>query len=842
MKSVEMKQESIALETIETHICEAALSISEKNLIPHQILDRISSSILDKIREKITSNPHFIKKRPLLLNKDDVRSMGDNLTVGNASSYQSWLHRDCFNRLIYLLSSDGTLKCPYFNIPQQIKRLLIIHIDHEILKSVNYVIAIRRELLKLTLDVDLRKSDKEKEYLCSFLASAMLFEKMLLPALGKALSQLKFRDISLSPMSLNVKLNPDDMRDDAAFFRYFMFAPTSNYFMRLILYRLKNHETKNGYDKNGEVWPFYYLGEKNISYIFKNWTHEQLQGLGFDVMEGISIKTFSKVSMLLSVLSSTEGNLSEEPWPPFLLSILSKEVSSDSVAQEYFMHCPDAITSKCGPGKKETFLDNSVDLSESSISFRKALNAIKTIVRTPLRRQNRADVISSNRKKKRKVISELKLLKDQISSTFGPAAAENIIFYIDWLDLLFSQAKLSVKSISNYAKDAEELLLIAPDDKPLRVLNPEELLALLQQTLAKYESPNIMKGLKSFLDFLETATAGSFKSPNWRTNALRKDELRSQKPLVFPEQVKLAIDNMGQFFFRHLGRYVNTKAYVKSYRIAAHKSEIIYHLVMLAYYAGLRIMEFANLLVGNVIYDDGVVLCVRSTKTKNGVRNIPLSMLLPEWYLEEFLIYWKRRKSSAINSDRLFPWHNGGPIDQSYLTTEITRLFESVGVPGITAHILRHSFANWFLLRWFFCFRPEYVSDEIPFLSYDLFSGPSITRFKGLFPIECRAEGGSPVQHALAVLARLIGHGGPIVTMERYIHVGDWLFYFLSKGRDEKQLSITSRQAADLLQVSHQTLPKALKGKKKKNLIYREILSYQLGECKKCFEWVKFRG
>ncbi len=78
------------------------------------------------------------------------------------------------------------------------------------------------------------------------------------------------------------------------------------------------------------------------------------------------------------------------------------------------------------------------------------------------------------------------------------------------------------------------------------------------------------------------------------------------------------------------------------------------------------------------------------------------------------------------------------------------------------------------------------------------------------------------------------------MTMERYIHVGDWLFYFLSKGRDEKQLSITSRQAADLLQVSHQTLPKALKGKRKKNLVFREILSYQLGECKKCFDWVKF--
>jgi len=150
----------------------------------------------------------------------------------------------------------------------------------------------------------------------------------------------------------------------------------------------------------------------------------------------------------------------------------------------------------------------------------------------------------------------------------------------------------------------------------------------------------------------------------------------------------------------------------------------------------------------------------------------------------------------------------------------------------VTAHILRHAFPNWFLLRWFFIFYPEYKADDIPFLKYELFQEESLARFKRLFPLDCFADM-SPITHALAVLARLLGHGGPIVTLEKYVHITDWIFHFMSRGFEEKKVSITSRQAEQLLQVSNPTLPDALKGRGKKTLSYKRILSYQVKEFKK---------
>ena len=49
---------------------------------------------------------------------------------------------------------------------------------------------------------------------------------------------------------------------------------------------------------------------------------------------------------------------------------------------------------------------------------------------------------------------------------------------------------------------------------------------------------------------------------------------------------------------------------------------------------------------------------------------------------------------------------------------------------------------------------------------------------------------------------------------------------------EERKISITSRQAEQLLQVSNPTLPDALKGRVKKTLSYKEILYYQVEEFK----------
>lgn len=808
------------LEPIELHIREKAQGIAERKLIPRQVLDRVAEVLIDKIREKSLKNHDYPTRKPLILHKADVKEIGDSLIIGNPASYQTWLHRDSFNRVVFVLNIDLTLKAPFFYIPQQIQRMLIIHVDHQMLKNLEYIIAIREALLAFNMG-KIAKKDETDDCLCSFLAAAMLFGKMTFPDVEKIFAWLKFCDISLSPVSLSLKLNNADTRDTAAFYRYFLPAPASNYFLRLMLSCCKSDRAERGRSKlrpNDIAFPGWQDKIKKIHYIFTKWTKNRLQLRGLDTPNGISIETFRQASMLLSILILPDSG--ERLYPPFILSVLSKGITSDSVAWPYFIHCPQPLKIEA-TDQKNCSLRNSVKKAEAATPFQDVMADVKFLIRTPLRTANLGNT-RSLRVQRMEIVSGLKSIKERCRDSMRSAESENLVFFVEWLESLFSQSKPSIKTITNYAKDAEELLIIAPWDKSIIALGTE-LETLLRQILDKKKSAAVTNGLRSFLYYLTTVT-GTFKAPN-----LHKEEMPSQKPLVFPEQVQAALNNMGLFFFRHLGRYSNQEAYIKNYRIASHKSEIILHLVMLAFYAGLRIVEFRSLLIGNVIYDDGIMLCVTTSKTSNGVRNIPLSILLPQWYLEDFLAYWRRRKKSAKADSLLFPWHDGGFIDKSFLTNEIKRLFESVGVPKVTAHILRHAFPNWFLLRWFFIFYPEYEYDDIPFLEYELFQDESLTRFKRLFPLDCFTDM-SPITHALAVLARLLGHGGPIVTLEKYVHITDWIFHFMSRGFEEKEVSISSRQAEQLLQVSNPTLSDTLKGREKKTRSYKKLLSYQVKE------------
>jgi hypothetical protein len=250
-------------------------------------------------------------------------------------------------------------------------------------------------------------------------------------------------------------------------------------------------------------------------------------------------------------------------------------------------------------------------------------------------------------------------------------------------------------------------------------------------------------------------------------------------------------------------------------------------MINLGFYAGVRASEFAHLKVANVIYDEGPVLCIRKTKTANGVRNIPINLLAPESYLKTFIEYYKERKKIASGNELLFPNYKGSLWDTSHLASEVRRIFESIGIRDLRFHYLRHAFANWFLMRWFVAFHANYVPVDLPFIENELFHEPYIKKLKKLILGMNNKTGQDTFTYALAVLARLIGHGGPIVTMQKYIHCGDWFFYLLSKGSEAMEVQIVSRQAEDLLQLSYSSLPDKFKGRGKKKLTFGEILYYQ---------------
>ena len=73
-------------------------------------------------------------------------------------------------------------------------------------------------------------------------------------------------------------------------------------------------------------------------------------------------------------------------------------------------------------------------------------------------------------------------------------------------------------------------------------------------------------------------------------------------------------------------------------------------------------------------------------------------------------------------------------------------------------------------------------------------------------------KGQNTFTYALAALARLMGHGGPIITLEAYVHVVDWLLYCINKKTEnEKAMSLSVKKLSYFCQVSEETIRELIK-------------------------------
>jgi len=409
--------------------------------------------------------------------------------------------------------------------------------------------------------------------------------------------------------------------------------------------------------------------------------------------------------------------------------------------------------------------------------------------------------------------------------------------------------KTVAKTMKNYAEDAEILLDNLPNDTPIDKLSYEYLRPTIVAIRARRSSPAILNGIKSFCKDIAHEVNG------WKDPALNLGKLEEQwlttKPLIYPQQVDAVLQLIDSDLQASRAQLTKKDKRQRRDLLAIERRCAIYrHLIQLAFYLGIRISEFALLRLENVIYNDGYVICIRETKTPNGVRNLPLS-LVPPHYRQEFAAYLASRREECKMLDRpykeyLFPSPSKkvrkvsslGKVNQhptkspaystGTLTDTISSLFFRAGFPGVDTHHLRHAFSNWLLLSWFFFQYPEYRSvDDYPFLDHAFFSTESLDRLKKIFPAECRTDKHA-MTHILPIIARLMGHGGPAMTIQRYIHVIDWLFSIITTKWNKKSIRVTPTQGQAFLDVAYKTLPLELKGGKEKLISYGDLLDKQI--------------
>jgi len=132
------------------------------------------------------------------------------------------------------------------------------------------------------------------------------------------------------------------------------------------------------------------------------------------------------------------------------------------------------------------------------------------------------------------------------------------------------------------------------------------------------------------------------------------------------------------------------------------------------------------------------------------------------------------------------------------LAGPVARALTAVGGRRLSFHSLRHGFASLFPLRWFVAFYGRAAARSLrALLTTSLFGGAALARFRRLF-VPMDSDGTPLTTQPFLLLPVLMGHSGPELTVNVYVHTLDWLqrLYIDREICDARERHVTVRQAA----------------------------------------------
>nr|WP_297496387.1 tyrosine-type recombinase/integrase [Ferrovum sp.] len=218
---------------------------------------------------------------------------------------------------------------------------------------------------------------------------------------------------------------------------------------------------------------------------------------------------------------------------------------------------------------------------------------------------------------------------------------------------------------------------------------------------------------------------------------------------------------------------------------------------MLSFKCGLRRMEVLMLTCADFGEHDPAELLIRPSdarrlKTKSSTRKIPLYTLLNESDIQD-LRQWKSSRlalttpstnepaSTPVNPQDIFlfsiPEIGGSVLTQDMVFPIIHTAMRSVtGDDGLHFHHLRHSFASWTFMRLMMSDMPI-VKNLFPMQPKTSAILADSRSFRNqLYARDCMTR-----RHTYAV-ASLLGHSGPEISLEHYLHTCDILLNLALSG------------------------------------------------------------
>jgi len=202
-------------------------------------------------------------------------------------------------------------------------------------------------------------------------------------------------------------------------------------------------------------------------------------------------------------------------------------------------------------------------------------------------------------------------------------------------------------------------------------------------------------------------------------------------------------------------------------------------LIALGYRSGMRRKEGIGLRIKDITREGKLEILVRphderKLKSLSGNRRVPVSVLFSKRE-QEILLLWlaERELQQAEPEDYLFciPELKTPFINESLIFDHIHWLLQIItGDPKARYHHLRHSFGSWRFWKWMI---PRYLNYQKYYKGMEIYDEDQIA-------IERRTvlgvlKGDEESQKVAYALAMSIGHSGPSMTLNHYVHSEHWM-------------------------------------------------------------------
>lgn len=206
---------------------------------------------------------------------------------------------------------------------------------------------------------------------------------------------------------------------------------------------------------------------------------------------------------------------------------------------------------------------------------------------------------------------------------------------------------------------------------------------------------------------------------------------------------------------------------------------------ILAFRAGLRVMEIWGLLIGDLQGTDRLELLVqgnhiRELKTRASRRREPLYILVPADELE-FVREWHRFRQAELGSTACSPLFSSGPMEadpchfEGLLAPLRYALRVITGDRTTVPHTLRHSFASFLQVG-------LQLRDDIDPGKYGCFlNAPEFGRTQRRERRKMLMENDNTGRKSLYVGATLLGHADTHTGLHSYIHLCDWFLGYYAR-------------------------------------------------------------